>query len=109
MQTPALTIEVNSQPGHTTITLTGELDLDTNPLVTQATDPIALARHTLTLDLTGVTFIDSTGLTMLLRLRQRVNAEAGHLELHGARDQALNLFELTGTHTLFTHRTNSAI
>ncbi|MGW9087238.1 STAS domain-containing protein [Streptomyces yangpuensis] len=98
---PTLDLGVAVRPGRTVLTVTGELDMDSAPRLTEAVDPLDLGR-TLTLDLSAVTFVDSCGLNALLALRHRVRLAGGTLELNGLPDQALRLLDLTGTRSLFT-------
>ncbi|MFF3677862.1 STAS domain-containing protein [Streptomyces sp. NPDC002120] len=92
-------------PDRTILTVSGELDMDTAPNLTEAADGIDLHGQTLALDLSAVTFVDSCGLNALLALRHRVGLTGGTLELCGLCDQALHLLDLTGTRPLFTLRT----
>ncbi|MGI5248468.1 STAS domain-containing protein [Actinacidiphila glaucinigra] len=97
----ALGINVSEAPSRTTIALTGELDPETCPQVTTVTDELRLRGTTLRVDLSGVTFIGSTSLNMLLSLRLRAEAEGGTLELTGLQHQAERVLALTGTRDLF--------
>ncbi|WP_431967940.1 STAS domain-containing protein [Actinacidiphila sp. bgisy160] len=92
----------------TTIALTGELDLETCPQVTAVTDALQLCGRTLRMDLSGVTFIGSTSLNMLLSLRLRAEVEEGTLELAGLQPQAEHVLALTGTRELFRIRPSDA-
>ncbi|MFD5428666.1 STAS domain-containing protein [Streptomyces sp. NPDC127084] len=94
-------MSVSEFSGRTVVSLTGELDLDTCPGVARAIDGLTLHGRTLTLDLSDVSFMDSSSLNMLLRLRRRVEAEGGVLELRGLQEQARRILEITGTHALF--------
>ncbi|MFB7175712.1 STAS domain-containing protein [Streptomyces sp. NPDC056254] len=85
------------RPDATVLTVAGELDMDTAQDLTEAADAIELHGQTLTLDLSAVTFIDSSGLNALLALRHRVHLAGGILELAGLCDQALHLLDLTET------------
>ncbi|MFD7615119.1 STAS domain-containing protein [Streptomyces sp. NPDC059828] len=51
--------------------------------------------------MTGVSFMDSCSLTMLLRLRQRPDTEGFLLELSGLQEQGQRVLEITGTLPLF--------
>ncbi|MET9855578.1 STAS domain-containing protein [Streptomyces sp. NPDC006450] len=99
--TPNTDTAVHAGP-RTVLALTGALDMDTVPRVTAATDTLVLAGRTLVLDLSAVTFMDSSGLNTLLILRNRAEAEHGTLELCGLPDQALRLLDITGARDLFT-------
>ncbi|MFF7211803.1 STAS domain-containing protein [Streptomyces sp. NPDC008238] len=97
-------IRVSEAPGLTTIELTGELDLETCPPVAEVTDAFQLRGRTLCIDLSEVTFMGSTFLNLLLRLRQRAEVEEGTLELTGLQHQAERVLALTGARPLFRIR-----
>lgn len=100
---PTLNIDTSRHAGpRIVLTITGTLDMDTCPHITVTTDSLALGGLTLVLDLSAVTFIDSSGLNTLLTLRNRAKVEQGTLELCGLPDQALRLLDITGTRDLFT-------
>ncbi len=67
-------IDVTVHPDRTVVAVTGELDLHPCPRITEATDALTLRGQTLTLDLSSVTFMDSSALNMLLVLRRRALA-----------------------------------
>lgn len=102
---PTLDLGVAVSTDRTVLTVSGELDMDTAPDLTQAADVLDLRGQTLALDLSDVTFVDSSGLNALLALRHRVDVAGGTLELIGLCEQALHLLDLTGTRSLFTLRT----
>ncbi|MFE5488903.1 STAS domain-containing protein [Streptomyces virginiae] len=102
---PTLDLGIAVSTDRTILTVSGELDMDTAPHLTDAADALDLHGHTLALDLSAVTFIDSSGLNVLLALRHRVGLAGGSLELIGLCEQPLHLLDLTGTRDLFTLRT----
>ncbi|MFJ7158779.1 STAS domain-containing protein [Streptomyces sp. NPDC101118] len=89
-------------PERTVVTVAGALDMDTSPQLGTTIAALDLDDLTLGLDLTGVAFIDSSGLHLLLTLRNRTHAQGGTLELLCVPCQALRLLDLTGTRRLFT-------
>ncbi|MFE4632347.1 STAS domain-containing protein [Streptomyces sp. NPDC056773] len=100
---PTLSITPTTSTGsRIVLRITGAVDMDTVPHVTEATDALTLDDHTLVLDLSAVTFMDSSGLNTLLTLRNRIEAEHGALELNAAPDQVLRLLDITGARALFT-------
>lgn len=99
-----LDLDVSAQPDVTIMTVAGELDMTTCPYVTRATDYLILQGRTLALDLSALTYMDSSGLDMLLTLRNRARTEYGVLHLYGVPRQALRVLDLTGTRGLFTLR-----
>ncbi|MEU4131469.1 STAS domain-containing protein [Streptomyces wuyuanensis] len=102
-------MSVTERPDRTVVTLTGELDCDTCPRVTRVTDTVSLTGRTLGLDLSGVYFMDSSSLNMLLALRLRAEAENGALELYGMQEQGRRLLQLTGAGVLFSVRPTLAV
>nr|WSX53766.1 STAS domain-containing protein [Streptomyces sp. NBC_00974] len=98
---PTLNVHVTVNAGRAVVTVTGSLDMDTCPRVTATTDALTLHGQILTLDLSAVTFIDSSALNMLLNLRNRAHAEDGALELRGVPAQAMRVLDITGTRDLF--------
>ncbi|MFD5514054.1 STAS domain-containing protein [Streptomyces sp. NPDC127051] len=99
---PTFDVDVTVHPGRTVICVTGDLDTDTSPYVTEALDALTLYGQVLALDLSAVTFMDSSALNMLLTLRTRAHAEDAVLELYGVPEQGLRLFDITGARDLFT-------
>ncbi|RCH61742.1 anti-sigma factor antagonist [Streptomyces sp. SDr-06] len=68
-------VAVAEHPCRAVVAVSGELDLDTCPYVIEATGALSLHGQTLIMDLSAVTFMDSVGLNLLLRLRQRAEEE----------------------------------
>jgi len=73
-----LSVTTDSSPQRVRVSATGELDLDTGPILELALEE---AEHTagerVVLDLTQVTFIDSSGLKVLVEAAKR-NQDAGN-------------------------------
>jgi anti-sigma B factor antagonist len=69
-------IERREDPGRTVLELVGEFDLAAEPALLQELET-ALPSPTLVLDLTRVTFMDSTGLRLLLEAAAHAR-EKGH-------------------------------
>lgn len=77
----------------------GELDVYTAPRLTAALERCTSAHRVLIVDVTHLTFIDSTGLKTLVAARERVRER---LLLAGENPVLDRLLELTGTAELFT-------
>jgi anti-anti-sigma factor len=92
-----LTVRLTSDARGVVVTLEGELDLETTPEFDRqlaAIDKTPLTR--LLIDLGGVDFMDSTGLSSIIRAH-RVAESNGHvLVLRRGSKQVRRLFELTG-------------
>jgi anti-sigma B factor antagonist len=64
-----------------TLKITGELDLSTGPVLAGSVEGLRHDLKALTLDLSELTFMDSTGLRILIELDQRSKREAWKLTL----------------------------
>ena len=86
----------------TTITVSGELDLATSPLLRRAADE-ALARcpRCMEIDLGSVTFCDCSGLNVLLGARASARLEAIPFTVVKARAPVTRLFQLAEAGPLF--------
>jgi len=92
-------------PGEDDVTLrvSGEIDLYTAPALREAA-LAALRQHgtTLRVDLRDVTFMDSTGIEVLLATRRRAELEGGSLTLCRLTPAVRRVIEVTGLDRLFT-------
>ena len=86
--------------------LDGELDLATAALLRARLREFDA--QALTLDLTGVSFTDSTGLAILLEARTRARRSGTTLRIRGASGQTRELLERTGVLTLLEGPTDPA-
>ena len=81
----------------TVVRVAGEIDAHTAPaLRTQLIEILADGRTRLVLDLTAVTFLDSTALGVLVGAQRRVRALDGHLGVVADRPLTVKLFRMTG-------------
>ena len=89
-------ITVSSQAGSATITLSGEIDHHgARAMMEQLEDAIARALPLrLTLDLSGVTFMDSSGIAVLLRAQ--MNQLGGSLRVTSIPVQARRVLDAAG-------------
>jgi anti-sigma B factor antagonist len=100
-----LEITTASADGGTVLTLSGELDIASAPALERALDDVgASLLHRLVIDLTQVTFMDSTGLRALLLARQRTADGGQELLLCPGPRQVQRVFELSGTLERFSFR-----
>jgi anti-sigma B factor antagonist len=80
----------------------GEIHASTAPEFSERlNDSIATGRTGVILDLTGVEFIDSTGLSVLLNGLRRVTRVRGSMVLACANPTVLRLFEITKLDSTF--------
>ncbi|KQW53784.1 hypothetical protein ASC77_05915 [Nocardioides sp. Root1257] len=88
---------VRVEPPAALLSVAGELDVFTTLQVhRQATDAIAVGCAELRVDLSEVTFIDASGVGLLVRLRTALAERGGRLEIVGASACVLRLLALLG-------------
>ncbi|HEX6207194.1 MAG TPA: STAS domain-containing protein [Actinomycetota bacterium] len=85
-------LEARVEAGHR-IRLAGELDISTVPVLEQSVD--GLVDDPLILELTDLTFLDSTGLRAILRLA-RSHADRGRLVLRAPTPRVLEVLTICG-------------
>ena len=84
------------------ISVTGELDLTTAPVLEEAlVRPSYDSAGAVIVDLSGCGFIDLSGLRVLLAARERLERASRPLALVVANPSLLRIFELTGVVELF--------
>ena len=87
-----LTLSLSGEVDHHSVTgLMRELDQELD----------AVLPRMLTVDFSGVTFMDSSGIAILLRLRSWMDAQDGSLCVTGLRDQPARVMRASGIRHLF--------
>ena len=82
--------------------LEGEIDLHISPRVERSLASMIKKRPKhVVVDLSGVTFIDSSGLAALIRARQDVQEYGGKLTLAGIKDNVRLIFEMARLDQVF--------
>lgn len=82
--------------------LKGRLDADSARDIREKV--VSLSRENrvnLVVDMTGVDFIDSSGLGSLVSSLRTVNKAGGDIRISGLQDQVRSVFELTRLHRIF--------
>lgn len=88
--------EEGSDSGAHIISVSGEIHVSTAPQFSQRlTSAIESGRTAVVLDLSGLEFIDSTGLSVLLNGLRLVNQKQGRMALACANPTVLRLFQIT--------------
>lgn len=86
----------------TVVDVVGEVDLSSAPgLSDQLAALFDAGRRLVLVDLTEVTFLDSTGLGTLVAGRNRAEEVGGRLPLVATGDRVLKLFRITGLDEVF--------
>jgi anti-sigma B factor antagonist len=95
-------VETVGDGDHVRVAVRGELDLLAAPRLRAALlDATQDGAATIRLDLSAATFIDSTGISVILQAWQRANAAGGRLVLDAASPVVTRVFEVAGLAELF--------
>lgn len=87
----------------TVVYLQGEVDLASAPQLRRGMyELIDNGNQRIAIDLSGVEFMDSTGLGVLIGALKRVRESGGSLVLGGIRPAVSRVFEITGLDRIFT-------
>ena len=98
---PDLGIEIRRAPGQTHIVLTGELDGATAPLLRESFLEVAEGLEgNLVVEISGLTFVDSSGLTLLITEHKNLQANGSSLIIRSPTPMARRAFEITGLHDI---------
>jgi len=84
------------------VAISGELDLDTAKRLREHLDELVDAGAEIAIDASGVTFIDSAGLTTLLAARQSVRDGGGDLRLSVASERVAWVAKMAGVFDLLS-------
>jgi anti-anti-sigma factor len=103
----ALQISVGVTSGRCTMVLSGELDVATAPLLRDRLAEVTDELETeLVLDIGGLTFIDSTGLSLLVSEHKALKARGAELVVCSPTRMAQRLFEISGLDAVLSIRTD---
>lgn len=85
------------------VSVGGEVDLETaSQLAEHALDALHQVSPHIVLDITGVTFMDSTGLKVLVTIERRAQLAGGSFVLVGASPPVRRILALTGLDQVFS-------
>lgn len=92
-----LTVDVTEHDGYAVVTVTGEVDVTTGfQLRDPLYDLVTLKVHHHVVDLRAVTFLDSTGLGILVGNHKRLRDRGGSLQIVCGPGLVSRVFRLTG-------------
>ena len=94
-QQPNLTVTVKTNGESSVVTVHGEIDLETSAELGTALAGLD-AESSVSLDLGAVTYIDSTGLRVLLTARDAASQAGGNLRVSATSSIVARLIEITG-------------
>ncbi len=85
------------------LSLEGEIDLHASPRVKEQLEPlIARKPPRLVIDLSQVSYIDSSGLALFIETLQRIQAYGGKFALCGLGPSVRNIFDISRLDQVFT-------
>ena len=89
-------IEVSQTGGVTLVVPKGDLDMGTaDQMKRMLTDLIEKGQSKLVMDLTGVAYVDSSGLGAMVAAMKQARAAGGNLKLCGLQEDVRSIFEMT--------------
>ncbi|MCT6925497.1 MULTISPECIES: STAS domain-containing protein [Bacillales] len=88
----------------------GEIDTYTAPILREELDALEFEKDVLIqIDLSKVSYLDSTGLGIFVAFYKKVVKENAHLKLVGLTARLIRLFEITGLSELMDIETNTKV
>ena len=90
-----MTIEKKLEGVVATLMVAGRLDTTTAPELEKAIDELAADVKELVFDLTGLEYVSSAGLRVILKAQKMMNAK-GSMKLTGVGDAIMEVFDITG-------------
>lgn len=92
-----ITVSVSERDGWSVVEVAGEIDLLTSPTLRRHLVELTVAdHHDIVLDLSGVTFFDSSGLSAIVGGLKLVRNQHGQLRIAGAVRRVAKVFEIAG-------------
>jgi anti-sigma B factor antagonist len=93
----SLDVSVHEEGSDITVALDGEMDTHTARSVGEQLAPLAEGRpRQVTVDAAGLRFLDSSGISELLRLRQRIVEDGGSFTVTNATPAVRRVLDITG-------------
>lgn len=92
-----ITIDVKEIEQKTEVKISGEIDAYTAPKLRETVFPYTEKKNAeIVIDLSDVSYMDSTGLGVFVGLFKNLNANEGTLQLVGLSERLRRLFDITG-------------
>ena len=91
-----MTINVERDFELVTLEITGRLDTTTAPNLESAINELSQETKELIFDMSGVEYISSAGIRVLLGAYKKMNSTQGKIRIEKVNEQVLEVFEMTG-------------
>lgn len=99
----AFRVTVNNTGSAVVVLPSGEIDLNASPVLRQELKRVQTARpERLIVDLSGVPYMDSSGVATLVEAMQIARKNSTRLVLCGMQDKVRSIFEIARLDTVFT-------
>jgi anti-sigma B factor antagonist len=100
--TMTLEVQIREQSHEVVVSLDGEMDTHTAPRLGEVLEPaLAAGSPTVVVDAAALRFLDSSGISELLRVRQRTVEHGGSFRVHSPSPAVRRVLEITGLLELF--------
>ncbi|MEH0450187.1 STAS domain-containing protein [Streptomyces sp. B21-102] len=100
MQPGPLSVVSTTTDGIRVLTLAGEIDYDTGPTLREALDASGIPRPRIVVDLNRVTFMDSTGINILIAAHRSLTDAGGWIRLAAPTEAVLRTLQIVGVDTI---------
>jgi anti-anti-sigma factor len=106
MDEEQLVVTTTSEGGNAIVALAGELDVNTAPQVSDALSQLVAGGElsSVVVDVSDLTFVDSTGLRAILAGREQLQASGATLTLDGASGVVERVLDMTGLRGLLANQ-----
>ena len=91
-----MTINIERELGLVTLKITGRLDTTTSPNLDSLINELTEDTKELVFDMSGVEYISSAGIRVLLRAYKKMNTNQGKTRIENVNDIVCEVFEITG-------------
>ncbi|MER6186461.1 STAS domain-containing protein [Streptomyces sp. NPDC001652] len=99
-----LSVVSTAADGIRVLTLAGEIDRDTGQTLRQALDAFGTPRPRIVVDLSRVTFMDSTGINILIAAHRSLTEAGGWIRLAAPTEAVLRVLQIVGVDTVIACR-----
>ncbi|MBC7835618.1 MAG: STAS domain-containing protein [Phycisphaerales bacterium] len=100
-----LTVRWEAKGGGIVVTPVGDVDLTASPVLRQALKQVQATRpNVMVVDLTGVPYMDSSGVATLVEAMQIARKNGTRMALSGLQEKVKSIFEIARLDTVFTIR-----